>query len=115
MSAGTDGSSGTGGGAGEGTGAPTEATRYRALPFAIDEHEGDVWAAPLPDGPMMNLQGIAVLILDLLAEAKSPCGVAEIAGRLREHVADAPPAAEAEVLVGDFLERLCALRMAERV
>lgn len=73
------------------------AHRYRLGDVVIDRVEDDVWIAPLPSGPIMLLQGISPLVVDVLTAAGSPLTSHEVLEGLRGLVADVPTDAEAIV------------------
>ena len=75
------------------------AHRYRLGDVVIDRVEDAVWIAPLPSGPIMLLQGVSPLVVDVLAAADSPLTPSEVLEGLRALVADVPADAEAIVAV----------------
>lgn len=80
------------------------AHRYQLGDVVIDRVEDDVWIAPLPSGPIMLLQGVSPLVVDVLAAATAPVTVEEVLGGLRALVADVP--ADAESIIAAHLTDL---------
>lgn len=87
--------------------------RYRVGLLAIEEDASGIWVAPIPDGPIVRVDGIGPLILELLSAHAEGCTLAELTAAVRQAVPDAPDAAEAEALVGAFLEQLASLHVIE--
>ena len=73
------------------------AHRYRLGDVVIDRVEDEAWVAPLPSGPIMLLQGVSPLVVDVLTAAGSPLTSHEVLEGLRGLVADVPADAEAIV------------------
>lgn len=73
-------------------------TRYRLRPVVSDWDGEDLWVGALPHGPILRVQGIGVLVLDLLASdpgnAPTP---ADLADRVREELDDVPEDAETDI------------------
>lgn len=87
--------------------------RYRVGLLAIEEDASGTWVAPIPDGPIVRVDGIGPLILELLSAHAEGCTLAGLTAAVRQAVPDAPDAAEAEALVGAFLEQLASLHVIE--
>lgn len=88
-------------------------TAYRLGDLVLDRADDGIWAAPLPTGPIMLLQGISPVILELVAEAPDPVTAGEVLERLVELVDDAPE--DAQALVAAHLAELCAHGVLEAV
>ncbi|MDO5663248.1 MAG: hypothetical protein Q4G40_11170 [Brachybacterium sp.] len=78
-------------------------TRYQLQKCVREQGESDaeVWVAPVPQGPILRLDGAGGAIIALLHEADRPMGVAEIVTAFGE-AEDLP--ADADAQVRTFLE-----------
>lgn len=85
-------------------------TAYVRAPFAVEEDEDGLWAAPLPAGPVTRLTGAAPLILELVpdpaADASDGIDAAQVAEALRLAYEDVP--GDLEAVVEQFLDERAA-------
>ncbi|AXK46876.1 PqqD family peptide modification chaperone [Brachybacterium saurashtrense] len=80
-------------------------TRYR-LGEVVAERDGEgLWVGALPDGPIGRLDGVGVLVLEVLADGE-PHRVDQIVEELRRDVMGMP--ADAEAVIAEFLRDLAA-------
>lgn len=77
-------------------------TAYIALPHAAEDTEDGRWVCAFPSGPMVQLTGIAPVILDCLPPQEPGLDAEQIVQLLRAEIDDVPPDASAQV--AGFLE-----------
>ncbi|SEA67408.1 hypothetical protein SAMN02910418_02132 [Bowdeniella nasicola] len=76
--------------------------KYSALPWASEFDGSTLWVAPLPQGPVLQLDGVAPSILQVLSESPEPLNVNELIDSLEG--AGLPVPEEAHDQVRAFLE-----------
>ena len=70
-------------------------TRYRLRPVVSDWDGEDLWVGALPHGPILRVQGIGALVLDLLSlDPGDAWSAADLVARLRAELTEVPEDAE---------------------
>ena len=88
--------------------------RYHLKDLVHDEHEdGTMWVGALPHGPIVQVTGAGLLVMDaMLAAEGEPRDAAEITAFLRTMYEDLP--VEAEGMIAEFLRELEQLGVVEQ-
>lgn len=74
-----------------------DADRVELAELAWEDYAAGRWVAALPDGPILHVDAVGELIVDIVADADGPVTVEEIAREARRRVPGAPPSALEDV------------------
>lgn len=79
---------------------------YTRADYAWHDHAGQHWVAGLPHGPIMMMEGIGALVLQVIETVDEPITATQVTALLREYVEDMPADAQAtiEVFLADLVE-----------
>lgn len=86
-------------------------TRYRLRPCAWEQDGDACWIGALPYGPVTRIDGVGMLVLDLLAEQAGPVTVPELIEQLHDVIEGLPEEAEKDIT--EYLTMLASLGIVE--